>query len=85
MKFENFLEDMGERPENTTLDRRNNNEGYTKANCRWATIAEQNTNQRPRKNTVYYDGKTLREWVDILNVKYATLHARLRSKGTVHI
>ena len=48
--FENFLADMGERPEGTTLDRRDNDTGYTPQNCRWATRKEQRANQRqPRK------------------------------------
>lgn len=35
--FENFLEDMGERPEKLiTLDRINPFENYSKENCRWA-------------------------------------------------
>lgn len=45
-KFENFLADMGERPANKTLDRKNNNKGYSKANCRWATDLEQARNKR---------------------------------------
>ena len=39
--FENFLFDMGERPEGTTLDRKENGKGYYKENCRWATSREQ--------------------------------------------
>jgi hypothetical protein len=45
-KFENFLEDMGERPEGCTLDRVDNDKGYFKNNCRWATRKEQFHNSR---------------------------------------
>ena len=45
-KFENFLEDMGERPDGKTLDRINNLKGYSKENCRWATIKEQQNNRK---------------------------------------
>lgn len=44
--FEQFVRDMGDRPEGYTLDRRNNNGNYTPDNCRWATILEQNRNRR---------------------------------------
>lgn len=47
-KFENFLEDMGERPEGRTLDRIDGNLGYYKANCRWATPQEQTDNTAPK-------------------------------------
>jgi hypothetical protein len=47
--FENFFADMGEPPEGRTLDRHNNDLGYRKANCHWATRAEQIANRRPSK------------------------------------
>lgn len=44
--FENFLSDMGERPEGKTLDRYPDKNGnYFKDNCRWATSIEQNNNR----------------------------------------
>ena len=45
-KLENFLADMGERPKGLTLERVNNNLGYIKSNCKWATQVEQARNRR---------------------------------------
>lgn len=44
--FTNFLEDMGERPEGTSIDRINPNGNYEPTNCRWSTWVEQNNNQQ---------------------------------------
>lgn len=49
--FFNFIEDMGERPDNTTLDRKDVNKEYSKDNCRWADIYTQSGNKINSKNT----------------------------------
>lgn len=49
-KFENFLEDMGPSYQDTlTIDRCNNDGNYEPGNCKWSTMAEQNSNKRRAK------------------------------------
>jgi hypothetical protein len=50
-KFENFLADMGERTAGLTLDRINNDQGYSPSNCRWATRAEQDKNKSKHRRS----------------------------------
>lgn len=47
--FKNFYADMGPKPLGTSLDRINNELGYTASNCRWATPTEQSNNRRRRR------------------------------------
>lgn len=76
--FSAFLADMGEAPADKSLDRKDNNGGYSKANCRWATRREQT--QNTRKNVfLAYRGKTLcvTEWARLVGLPLLTLYTRL--------
>lgn len=78
--FENFLEDMGEKPEGMSIDRINNNSCYCPENTRWATPTEQQRNRNCNK-MLTFNGKTqtLAGWAEELNIKYPTLASRIRS------
>lgn len=64
-----------------TIDRINNDKGYSPENCRWVNYETQANNKR---NTIYieYNGKkqTLREWCDELELPYNTIRNRYKKK-----
>ena len=82
--FNNFLADMGERPDGTTLDRINNDGNYETGNCRWATTEEQNSN-RADNHFITLDDKTLtvRQWSRFLGISVSTIMNRLHRGYTV--
>lgn len=68
--FEKFITDMGQRPSSLySIDRIDNNKGYSKDNCRWATKTEQCRNVRNNVNFEYNNEvKCLAEWCNILSL-----------------
>lgn len=83
--FDNFLSDMGERPSSShSIDRINNDIGYNKDNCRWATRIEQSRNTS--KNVfIEHNGKRMCvvEWSELLGINSSTICNRLRKGWSV--
>ncbi len=82
--FEVFLADMGERPKGLSIDRKDNNGGYCRENCRWATREEQNNNTRVVR-WLSYKGKTqsLSAWGRHFGVSAGALHGLLKKHSTL--
>lgn len=77
--FQAFLSDMGLRPEGATLDRKNNNRGYSPGNCRWATRKEQ-ANNRSTCHLLTHDGKTMNieQWASHLGWSRGVIASRIK-------
>lgn len=83
LDFSVFLEDMGERPEETSLDRIDNNKGYFKENCRWATLSSQQRNKRNNLMiTIGSRTEGISEWCEELKIPRYIVRNRIRRGWT---
>jgi len=81
--FEAFLDDMGDRPEGTSLERIDGNGNYEPGNCKWATDIEQNNNKRTNSTlTIYGKSMTVAQWARIAVTYPALIHGRKRRGWT---
>lgn len=80
--FENFIEDMGMRPEGTCeIDRKNNDLGYFPENCHWTTRKVNSRNTR-RNVVLVHEGKsqTTAAWAEEIGLEYHVIANRVRSR-----
>jgi hypothetical protein len=92
--FENFMRDMypsylehcekyGEG--NTSIERIDNDKGYNKENCKWATCAEQSSNRRHvKKYEINGEMLTVPEIAQRYNLEYSTVHYRIKNNWPLH-
>jgi len=80
--FSAFASDMGPKPAGASLERRENDKGYSPDNCYWATREQQQSNRRANV-LLMLDGRTqtLKRWAKELGISHITLRARIVDLG----
>ena len=80
--FNKFLEGVGERPANHTLDRIDVNKGYEPGNVRWATLSEQARNKRTNRVLALGDkSMCVADWVDETGLSSSLIINRIKYLG----
>ena len=83
--IDNYIEDMG-KPifSMASIDRIDNNQGYSKENCHWATKKEQSVNRRTTK-FIEFNGETLcmADWSRKLGCEKKVISQRLKAGWTI--
>jgi hypothetical protein len=79
ISFKNFIEDMGNSPTGTSLDREDVNGNYEPSNCKWSTFSEQAINRRIKEtNTSGVTGvsfnKSKGKWVSYITLEGVTTY-----------
>lgn len=76
--YENFVEDMGIRPDGMSLDRIDVNGNYEPGNCRWATAKEQNRNKTNGVVLTHNNkSQSVTEWAEELGISRMLIYDRL--------
>lgn len=82
--FENFLEDMGHRPNGTSIDRIDNAKNYEPENCKWSTTKQQCRNKTNNRIFVI-EGRsvTMAELVEVSQLPRNTILNRIKRGWTI--
>lgn len=83
--FKAFLNDMGRRPSSKhSIDRIDNNKGYSKNNCKWSTQIEQANNKRNSRILTYNsESFTVSQWARKLGIPRSSIDNRLRKNLSI--
>lgn len=82
LKYKNFIHDVGYRPsKNHSLERRNNDKGYSKSNCYWATRKQQSRNKRNNVWIVYNGDRMIAsDFANVLGINAVLVYHHLKTK-----
>lgn len=82
--FENFLQDMGERPDGMSLERKDSSKNYSPSNCKWADAYEQ-ANNRSNNRLITCNGvtQTLAQWSRQIDIGATTISLRIKRGWSV--
>lgn len=84
MDFNNFLQDMGEKPDGLELDRKDTNGNYCRENCEWVTHSKNCRNMRSNF-VLEMDGHRLclAEWAERYGIEWHTVYQRIKRGWSV--
>jgi len=78
--FSNFYKDMGKKPSGGSIERKNNEKGYSPGNCKWVTQKEQSRNKSSNRS-LRAQGKTkvIADWAKELGVTTSAISYHLNN------